>query len=37
MVSLEHENIVKLVDFAETANNWHFFLEYCDSGYFIFY
>lgn len=29
--NLEHENIVRFLDFTETSNNLYFFLEYCDS------
>ena len=29
---LDHPNIVKFIDFSETAQNIYFFLEYCDSG-----
>jgi serine/threonine protein kinase len=29
---LDHENIVKFIEFSETPNNIYFFLEFCDSG-----
>jgi serine/threonine protein kinase len=29
---LDHPNIVKFIDFSETANNIYFFLEYCNGG-----
>ena len=30
--ALNHPNIVKFIDFAETQNNLYFFIEYCDSN-----
>ncbi|KRX08092.1 Protein kinase-like domain [Pseudocohnilembus persalinus] len=29
---LDHDNIVRFIEFSETHNNIYFFLEYCDSG-----
>lgn len=30
--SLKHENIVELVDFKKSQNNFYLFLEYCEGG-----
>ena len=30
--SIKHENIVELVDFKKSQNNFYLFLEYCEGG-----
>ena len=30
--SIKHENIVELVDFKKSQNNFYLFLEFCEGG-----
>lgn len=32
LLALNHPNIIKLIDFKKTVNNWYLIFEYCELG-----
>jgi serine/threonine protein kinase len=32
LLKLDHPNIIKLVDFKKTRNNWYLIFEFCELG-----
>jgi len=30
--SFDHPNIIKLIDYKKTSNNWYLIFEYCENG-----